>query len=146
MIDGRSTFQIDRARIQFERFEDETVLINVENGFYYSISRSGSELLQLLDSGYQVAMLVGIMVDDSVDSVHYSALITRFVEDLILEGILIETFNSPTTNQSIDIVRPLYSSTEGFEPLILEKFDEVSDLLLIDPIHMVDQQQGWPKT
>lgn len=146
MIDGRSTFQIDRTRIQFERFEDETVLINVENGFYYSISSSGSELLQLIDSGYEVGMLVGIMFDDSADTVHFNTMIIRFVEDLIFEGILIETYDSPIINQSINVVKPLYSSKEGFEPPLLEKFDEVSDLLLIDPIHTVDQQQGWPKT
>jgi len=146
MIDGKSTFQIDRTRIQFERFEDETILINVENGFYYSISRSGSELLQLIESGYEVAMLVGIMFDDSVDTAHFNTMIIRFVEDLVFEGILIEAYDRPTINPSTNVVKPFYSSIEGFEPPLLEKFDEVSDLLLIDPIHTVDPQQGWPKT
>ncbi len=28
---------------------------------------------------------------------------------------------------------------------VLERFDDVRDLLLIDPIHQVDQEYGWPK-
>ena len=146
MIDDKATFQIDRTRIQFERFEDETVLINVESGFYYSISQSGSELLRLVDGGCPAGMLVAAIVGDSEKAVHHSPEIIRFVENLICEGILVGGNSCLAADQSIDISRPVYSSTEGFEPPVLERFDEVRDLLLIDPVHMVDQAQGWPKT
>jgi len=29
-------YQIDRSRIIFEQFEDETVLVNTETGYYYT--------------------------------------------------------------------------------------------------------------
>lgn len=146
MIGKNATFRIDRAKIQFERFEDETVMINVENGLYYSLSQSGSEVLRLVDSGYPAGMLEAALFGNSEEATHHSPDILRFVEDLIREGILAESNPHAADERPIDIPSPVYSLIGAFQPPVLEKFDEVSDLLLIDPIHMVDQGEGWPKT
>jgi hypothetical protein len=39
----------------------------------------------------------------------------------------------------------LYGGGIDYVPPVLERFDDVRDLLLIDPIHQVDQEYGWPK-
>lgn len=31
-----------------------------------------------------------------------------------------------------------------FQPPVLEKFTDMADLLLLDPIHEVDEMGGWP--
>jgi len=146
MIGNTDTFHIDRARIQFERFEDETVMINVVNGLYYNLSHSGSEVLRLIDSGCPVGMLVATLLGDSEEATGNSSDIIRFIEDLIREGILVEGNPHAEAGRPIDIRTPVFSTSKEFQPPLLEKFSEVSDLLLIDPIHMVDQTVGWPKT
>lgn len=146
MAGNTDTFHIDRSRIQFERFEDETVMVNVENGLYYSLSYSGSEVLRLVDSGYPVGVLVAALMGDSEEATGHSSDIMRFIKELIREGILVEGNPRAEDGRPIDIPTPLFPMTGEFQPPLLEKFDEVSDLLLIDPIHMVDQSEGWPKT
>lgn len=146
MTGNTDTFRIDRSRIQFERFEDETVMVNVENGLYYSLSYSGSEVLRLVDSGCPVGVLAAALLGDSEEAADHSTDIMRFIEELIREGILVEGNPRAEDGRPIDIPTPVLPITGEFQPPLLEKFDEVSDLLLIDPIHMVDQTEGWPKT
>jgi hypothetical protein len=146
MIDDDATFQIDRTRIQSERFEDETVLINVESGFYYSLSSSGTELLQLVDAGCPAGMLTVALLGDSPEARGQQPSVLAFLAELVREGILIGRRRRDLSDPPPDLSRPVYPSAEGFERPVLERFDEVRDLLLIDPVHMVDETQGWPKT
>jgi hypothetical protein len=146
MIDKKTSFHIDSARIQFEIFEDETVIINVENGLYYSLSPSGSEVLRLVNNGCTVEMLVEALLGNSGEASQHGPSIIHFVEDLIREGILVEADALTTVDQPTPTPGPVYSKAGVFQPPLLEKYDEVRDLLLIDPIHMVDQSKGWPKT
>jgi hypothetical protein len=32
----------------------------------------------------------------------------------------------------------------AFEPPLLEKFDDLQDLILLDPVHEVLEEEGWP--
>jgi hypothetical protein len=146
MIEVNAKLCIDRVRIHYERFEDETVIINVESGFYYSLSESGSEVLRLIDNGYTPEMVIIGLFGNSEEANLHTPQIIQFIEDLIREGILIHSDNQVVNHQSTNIPDPVYSSSEVFRPPLLEKYDEVRDLLLIDPIHMVDQSKGWPKT
>jgi hypothetical protein len=146
MLDKNASFCIDRTRIQFEKFEDETVIINVENGLYYSLSPSGSEVLRIVDSGCPSGLLIDTLLGNSEEAIQHGPNIIRFVEDLIREGILVEADDLAVADQSITIPGPVYTTAGVFQPPLLEKYDEVRDLLLIDPIHMVDQEKGWPKT
>jgi hypothetical protein len=41
--------------------------------------------------------------------------------------------------------RLFYGVGIDYVPPVLERFDDVRNLLLIDPIHQVDQEYGWPK-
>ena len=146
ILDAEMNVRIDRSRIHFQRFEDETVLINVESGFYYSVSRSGSELLELMENGCPVGSLVAALLGDSEEAVRHSSEIHRFIKELIEEGILSSGGPTVVPGFSMGISRPVRASIEGFEPPVLQRFDDVRDLLLIDPVHMVDQREGWPKT
>jgi hypothetical protein len=145
MADENTTLCIDRIRIQFEIFEDEMVLINVENGLYYNLSKSGSEVIQLVDNGCPIGMLVTTLLGNSLEATQYRLDIMHFVELLIQEGILVEAEAQSNIDRPTAIQSPIYSSAEAFQVPLLEKYDEVRDLLLIDPIHMVDQSKGWPK-
>ena len=146
MISKNTTLRINRPRIQFERFDDETVMINVKSGLYYCLSQSGSEVLRFVDSGYPVGMLATVLLGNTEEADQHRPGIIRFVEELIREGILVEGNPHAAADRPIDIPSPVYSPTGVFQPPLLERFDEVRDLLLIDPIHMVDQAEGWPKT
>ena len=42
-------YELNKIKFISERFDNETVLIDVENGFYYSLSESGTDILDLIE-------------------------------------------------------------------------------------------------
>lgn len=138
-------YQIDRTRIIFEQFEDETVLVNTETGYYYSLSDTGSEVLRLLDEGCSADDLPTILFGSSEDTHQWRDIVEKFVERLADESII--TVRSSDNSNHIERAPGPARYGEGTEYVapVLDRFDDVRDLLLIDPIHQVDQEYGWPK-
>ena len=138
-------YKIDRTRIIFEQFEDETVLVNTETGFYYSLSNSGSEILRLLEKGCDAGDLPQALFGQSQDAHQCQNSIESFVAKLVDEEIIVATNAEPGSSCESEQERPLHYDLSDYLPPVLERFDEVRELLLIDPVHQVDQEYGWPK-
>ena len=90
-----SAYMIDKSRFVFEQFDKEMVLINLEDGLYYNVSDTGTEVLQLLEQGLSVAEVLDIL------SAHYSN--TEQMPDLV-EGFVAgaERAGHPYTTPSRD--------------------------------------------
>jgi hypothetical protein len=138
-------YEIDRARIILERFEEETVLVNIESGYYYSVSSAGSEILELLEEGFATDDLAPALFGDSETLNRFRIRIAQFVEKLAVEGIVVERDSASNAGPCFHKEWPRYPDGAGYEPPMFERFDDVRDLLLIDPVHQVDLELGWPK-
>jgi hypothetical protein len=60
---------------------------------------------------------------------------------LSTEGLVVpleEDAASPDSTNRQPLPEP-----SGFEPPVLEKFTDMQDLILLDPVHEVDER-GWP--
>lgn len=136
-------YRIDLTRLVAERFEEETVLVNVESGYYYSISPSGAEILGMLNDGIPAENLAPALFGDSENCERFRSRIAGFVDQLAAEGIIVE--HEPENDTGTYASSQHYSTDAGYELPVLERFDDVRDLLLIDPIHQVDPRYGWPK-
>ena len=134
-------YEIDRARIIFERFEDETVLVNIENGYYYSASDAGTEVLDLLARGLTSEELTGLLTAGAGDPATAGKQIQDFVGQLLTEGIIVAR-NGDHTNGAPRELPPRMGSVSA--PPVLTRFADMREILLMDPIHQVDPQFGWP--
>ena len=70
--------------------------------------------------------------------------IAALVERLVAEGILVAG-NDHDGIPPADLRPPRYPRGIPYLPPQLERFEDVRDLLLIDPIHQVDPELGWPR-
>jgi hypothetical protein len=144
-VNAPKKYQIDRTRIIFEQFEDETVLVNTETGYYYSLSNTGSEILRLLEEGCSADDLPTILFGSSEDTHQRRDIAEKFVERLVDESIIMLRAPDYSSNIGREPSPAPYGEGVEYVPPVLERFDDVRDLLLIDPIHQVDQEYGWPK-
>ena len=148
MSEPRS-YHIDRSRIIFEQFEDETVLVNTETGYYYSLSNTGSEILHLIEDGCSAEQLPVVLFGNSERFGQNWKLVEKFIEQLAAENIVIAgTGDRKGDRPGRTLKEPdaaIFGPGVDFIPPVLERFDDVRDLLLIDPIHQVDQDYGWPR-
>lgn len=138
------TYTIDKSRFVFEQFDKEMVLINLEDGLYYNISDSGTEIIHLLEQGLSVAEVLDVMSAHYSNTEEMAALVEGFVADLKEQGILIPLSQETSANPLSAVQASARNGTKKcFVPPVLTRYDDMQEILLLDPIHQVSDQ-GWP--
>ena len=138
-------YRVDRSKIIFEAFEDETVLINLDSGSYYSFPGSGALIWDLISSGRSIGEVVAQLQQrfpDATDEIEICVL--DFIGKLVEERLVLEQDAGDLEAIALGEQPPLRKGTESkFEKPCLQKYSDMQDLLLLDPIHEVDEM-GWP--
>jgi Coenzyme PQQ synthesis protein D (PqqD) len=142
---GRRTdrFEVSRPEVVGSVVDGEVVAINLDTGSYYNISGSGADVWVAVERTAsaqevtaRVAHCFGVPVDDISDSV------IDFMEQLLSEG-LIRPADPGATGAEPSAGDPRSDGGAAFSPPVLEKFTDMEDLLLVDPVHDVTDR-GWP--
>jgi hypothetical protein len=118
-----------------EDFDGEFVVLDLASGKYFSLAGNSAIVWRGLMAGHSVETLcAGLPAGDPRRS---------GVEDLVAGLLSHELIKPMTSEQTPDpaIAAELAGSTGDFG---MEVFDDLSDLLVADPIHDVDPAVGWP--
>jgi hypothetical protein len=130
-----------------EVISDEVMIVNLELGNYYSLRNTGAEVWSLIEQGFTPAEMVGLLeARYQGDPAQMKQSVASFLEELESERIIIPRTSGPGNT-------PAPASNGGtsagaatvFVPPALEKYTDMQELLQVDPIHDVDDEQGWPK-
>jgi hypothetical protein len=141
--DQDAALVVDPARVVHETVEGEAIIIQLERANYYSLAGSGREIWEMICAGVPPAAIVERMesayeADDGE--------ISRNVEEIVMQlrdEELVEPASSgakPPAASNGDL--PALAGGR-FLPSKLEKYTDMRDFLLIDPIHEVTAE-GWP--
>jgi hypothetical protein len=130
---------IHSPKIVHETVDGETIVVHLDTGNYYSLTGSGPEIWALLEGAASTAALCEELgrryavadgdIRDAVES--FVAELRR--EDLIEDG---DAVSNGAPAQPVAAAGP-------WEPPKFERFDDMRNFLLVDPIHEVDAT-GWP--
>jgi hypothetical protein len=147
VVDPLMRFRINRPIVVDEVFDDEVVIIHFDTGNYYSLDSVGTEIWGLIESGASVGEIVESLAQryDGSQAAMEDA-ITRFVAELQEEDLV-----ATTTPRDLATLEEGQEGSEGggsgsrrhFQPPIMSRYTDMQDLLLLDPIHEVDDE-GWP--
>lgn len=132
-------YKLNEEKMFFDVADGQAVVINFINGMYYGTSMLGSVVLERLVKGNDVkciAEAVKLLPECPED---FEEQMQEFISKLQEKEILVPGETVPGGNEVID----QKAVEEGFV-LNLDEFAEVQDLILADPIHDVDVEQGWP--
>ena len=139
-----STFgilRINRPAVVSELFDDEVVVIDMVSGNYFSLDATGAEIWTWLAEGAAPEDLVrkAIQTYDGDAGVIETA-VREFLERLQAERLVVaaEAPSGPGNGQSDPP-----ALKKAFHPPTLSVYTDMQDLLLLDPIHDVDET-GWP--
>ena len=141
-------FRINNPTVTHEIIDGEAVIINLDSGNYYSLVESGSLIWALVDKGAsasEVQDLIGQTYQgDATD-------IDRGVQELLTqlqqENLIVPVDEAPAVDLTeLNQILPANNGAEKspFNPPQLNKYSDMQELLLLDPIHYVDEA-GWPK-
>jgi hypothetical protein len=136
-----SGFSAAHAEIAHERVEDEVIVINLRTGAYFSLIGAAADAWDLLLTRTALDDIAGAIAERyGVDVATVRIDLEPFVRSLVDEDLLVAT--EPATSAStLDDQAPAVERT--YRPPMLEKYDDMEELLLLDPIHEVDEA-GWP--
>jgi hypothetical protein len=135
-------FRINTPRIACEQIEDETIVIDFDSGTYYSAGLIGSEIIRRLAGGSSLEDVLDYCrrrYAGEPGAVERG--VREFGDSLLRESILVETDAGGAAPS--EPLPPPPAGSIAFEAPVLNKYTDMKDLLLLDPIHEVDAQ-GWP--
>ncbi|MBX7174813.1 MAG: PqqD family protein [Pyrinomonadaceae bacterium] len=132
-------YRINTPHIVSEVFADEeAAIINLKTGNYYSLNKTATEIWSLIEKGFSFDEIMlffqnNFKLDDSFQINE----IKQFIENLIDEG-LISAFDEPALTQTQSEDSPRLNQKE-YEPPFIECYPDMQELLLLDPIHEVEE-------
>jgi hypothetical protein len=132
-------FKLNATAISCERLDGEMVIISFETGKYFNANGPAADLLFLIEKNIDQSLWQEILVNHFKDFQMESSKIDEFVSKLISENIILETTE---TNFETVVLPEDYQRVEWATPVLLV-FNDLADLLLIDPIHDTSLD-GWP--
>jgi len=135
-------FRLNEPTIVHEAVDGEVVIINLESGAYYSLNKVGADVWEGLAAGASVdglLRLVGERYEASPAAI--AGEVHRLLDVLQQEQLIVPDGSGAAT---ASVPRAAEGSPKAlFEPCTLQKHTDVADLLLLDPVHDVDEP-GWP--
>ena len=102
-------------------------------GLFYSLGGGAITLWAWLSEGRTLDEIVAAYAGDA----NAPAAIRAFTEQLVAEALL------QPCSKDVSVGRFEALLPRPFEPPVIERFDDLQGLLLVDPIHDVSDQ-GWP--
>lgn len=138
-----NTFAIKTPEVIHEIFEDEVIVINLDNGNYYSLNQLAGIIWRWLADKHLIEeMVTGLATFYQKEPSEVHLLVNQFLallqeEQLVMPHLVDVTVRSP---QAVTFS----SKWVAFEVPELQKYSDMQELLALDPIHEVDVT-GWPK-
>lgn len=131
-------YKLNEEKMFYDMAEGQAIVINFTTGMYYGTSSLGSAVLD--------SLLAGADLDETCKAVQalpgcpgdMAAQLDAFVGQLLEKEIIV-----PAEGSGTGCVIDASALTDGFK-LTVDEFAEVQDLILADPVHDVDVEQGWP--
>jgi hypothetical protein len=135
-------FEIPQQVIH-ETVGGETMIVRLDSGNYYSLNSTGGQVREFIEHGASASQIVAEFAGlYGLDKKIAEEQIELFLKDLTKEGLILPKGISPDVSakyKSDSIPR----RANSFEPPLLNKYSDMQELLILDPIHDVSEA-GWP--
>jgi hypothetical protein len=131
--------------------EGEALVIHFDRGHYFSAAGNGARILEVLANGAASASEIAGTFALETGPARISALnaVRSFLGRLVDEGLVLAADTGTDHTEKLDDAKDLSGIGEAggdehfFEEPSLQKYTDLEDLLVLDPIHEV-MATGWP--
>jgi hypothetical protein len=132
-----TALEIVRAHCVAEDFDGEIVAMHLKTGTYFSMKDTAAVLWRDLADGHSVESLVKLAEgkDDLARSIE------GFVAELLEAELMRKASAASPPPQPPGLGSAIAA---GAAAPVLEAFGDMRDLLILDPVHEVDERFGWP--
>ncbi len=140
------TLRINAPAVVGEIIDGEAVIIDLASGHYFSTQGSGAEIWSGVEAGLGRSGIAGTLAGRyECDRTELEHAVDAFVAELLERRLIVEDARHEGTAPAP--VRPSLPNGHArtvFVAPVLNAYSDMEDLLMLDPIHDVDEA-GWPK-
>jgi len=142
-IPAGQKFCLNAPKISSDSADGEVIILNLETGAYYGLEREGAAIWEWILAGKAFGETVAAMAEASgIPPEQAESALQAFLAELLQEEILLPYGGMQEGAGSA--VGPLaFPGDNAFAPPSLNKYTDMQELLMIDPVHDVDDR-GWP--
>lgn len=136
-------FRVNTPQIAHEAIDDEVIIVDFETGNYFSLEASGAVIWTALAAGADLdAILQHLEARYDCAGMDVAAITASFLAELVEQGLI-----SPVgVANGASVLPQLHGASSPRSPFgapVLHRYTDMQELLLLDPIHDVDEA-GWP--
>ena len=139
----RIRYRVNSPRVAHEIMDSEVVIIDFETGSYFSLDGSGADIWACLLNGATLGETVEFVAARTSDSRAQAEIaVSRLIAELQQESLIVPDGTEPSGFSPV----PAEEAGAGIPAMAiptLHKYTDMQALLLLDPIHEVDEA-GWP--
>lgn len=138
-MNPQSRFTVNTPNIVCEVFDNEVVAVNLDVGIYYSITGISATVWQMIQNNFSIEEMVKILTTHCANPDGIQENLDIFLQKLIDKSLIITSAslgNTPLKELELGKI-------DKMPELCIEEFSDMQDILLLDPVHDVDES-GWP--
>lgn len=138
-------FTIESPQVIHETVDGEAVIVNLETGTYYMLKDTGERIWAAIDRGASVPdILTELGTSYRGPGRHLEDTVSAFLDELVREGLIAPSDEHGETPSSGGPLIPAAGGGSPFTAPVLHKFQDMKELILLDPVHQVHEDLGWP--
>lgn len=139
------SYRANSPHVVSETIDGESIVINLESGSYYSLRGTAADVWSLVAPGGTAEATAAVLATRYAGApFDLVGLVSAFIARLRDEGLVVE---SPAAREAAPDASEARVAEPGarptFAPPTFERYEDLQDLLLADPIHEVGEG-GWP--
>ena len=148
-MDKSVRFRINNPKVIHETIDGETVIVNLDSGNYYSLDAIGADIWEYIVKNISIPGIIGTIASRYTgEREEIERAVNQFVDEMQRENLIAVNESQEFVNMNEVYDNPGNVTEQMkehgiFTPPVLNKYSDMQDLLLLDPIHEVDDT-GWP--
>jgi hypothetical protein len=142
-IGGNDIFRINMPDVISENIDAEVVILNLRSGQYFSTANVGADLWDCIENGLRCQEMIERLIcayGKAKDEIETS--VFKFLSQLLDQSLIVRLPQNEQVHRNGSTLESVSRNIE-YEPPTLNQYTDMQDLLLLDPIHDVDEM-GWP--
>jgi hypothetical protein len=133
-------FKVNGPPVIHQTLDGEVIAVNLDTGTYYSFDGVAAEIWGALERGLTIEAAVAEAAERHDASPDDAAPhVRRFLAELAREELIVAADGGET----LELATGDTNGSGSFPEPVLTKYTDMQELLLLDPIHEVDER-GWP--
>ena len=136
-------YKINKEHVVYEQIDLELTVINLQKGHYFIGKGTAIDIFLMLEESMSIDSLVEkVRAIYNVPETTLREELTPLIEQWLTNDLVSEVDDS---SENISQKSAVATDMKPWSQPIFVAFDDMRDLLLLDPIHETElDQQGWP--